>query len=173
MLGVGFIENPRAVGELCQVQFAAVIHLEEHRTVGGEGHIPGLRANPWQDLCCRDHQARKRLSLGYQGPDDRPFCVGMGRVEARFHAGSTYDAADEPCLELDCAEHVALPPEIVGRIFAGRDLRHRSVDDGAGWPNEHKRANRSQTRPEQPCEPGIAIEAALDHVPRAAGEIDG
>ena len=71
------------------------------------------------------------------------------------------------------AEQVALPPEIVGRIFAGRDFRHHAVDDGAGWPNEHKRANRPQTRPEQPCEPGIAIEAALDHVPRAAGEIDG
>ena len=103
-------------------------------------------------------------------PDDARWNAGRQAVEFGVEIG---ESADEPCLELDCAEHVALPPEIVGRIFAGRDLRHRSVDDGAGWPNEHKRANRSQTRPEQPCEPGIAIEAALDHVPRAAGEIDG
>src|ERR1700758_890247 len=96
----------------------------------------------------------------------------MGLVEAHFHAGSTHDTADEPRLELDRAEHVAVPPEIVCRIIAGRNLRHRTVDDGPGWANEYQSANRPQTRPEKPGEPGVAIEAALDQVSCAAGEID-
>ena len=47
------------------------------------------------------------------------------------------------------------------------------MDDGAGWAGEDERANRPQTRPEKPREPGIGVEAALDHVSRAAGEIRG
>jgi hypothetical protein len=109
--------------------------------------------------------------LGYQGADDRPPCVGMGLVEAHFHAGSTHDTADEPRLELDLAEYVAVPPEIVCGIIAGRDLRHRAVDDRPRWANEHQSANRPQTRPEKPGEPGVGVEAALDHVSCAAGQI--
>ena len=97
----------------------------------------------------------------------------MDLVEAHFRAGSPHDAADDPCLELDRTEHVAVPPEVIGRVAAGRDLRHRAMDDGTGWANEHQRANRPQTRPEKPAEPGIGVEAAPDHVSRAAGETGG
>ena len=44
---------------------------------------------------------------------------------------------------------------------------------GPDGPSEHERANRPQTRPEKLGEPGIGVEAALDHVSRAAGEIGG
>src|SRR6516162_4943914 len=46
-----------------------------------------------------------------------------------------------------------------------------AVDDGPGWANEYQGANRPQTRPEKLGEPGVAVEAALDHVSCAAGEI--
>lgn len=52
MFDVAFIENTGAGRELCEVEVTAVIHLEVHRTRGGERDIPGLRADPRQDLCC-------------------------------------------------------------------------------------------------------------------------
>ena len=45
------------------------------------------------------------------------------------------------------------------------------MDDGSGWANEYQSTNRPQTRPENPGEPGVAVEAALDHVSCAAGQI--
>jgi hypothetical protein len=64
-----------------------------------------------------------------------------------------------------------VPLEIVCRIIACRDLRHRAVDDGPRWANEYQGANRLQTRPEKLGKPGVAAEAALDHVSCSAGEI--
>jgi hypothetical protein len=52
MFGVAFIENTGAVRELCEVEVAVVIHLEEHRPLGGERDILGLGADAWQELCC-------------------------------------------------------------------------------------------------------------------------
>ena len=52
MFGVAFVENTGAVRELCEVEVAAVIDLEEHRPLGGERDIPGLGADARQDLCC-------------------------------------------------------------------------------------------------------------------------
>lgn len=45
------------------------------------------------------------------------------------------------------------------------------MDDGPGWANEHQSANRPQTGPEKLGEPGVAVEASLDHVSCAAGQI--
>jgi hypothetical protein len=52
MLGVASIENTGAVRELGEVEVTAVVHLEEHRLLGGERNIPRLGADARQDLCC-------------------------------------------------------------------------------------------------------------------------
>ena len=46
MFSVALVEDAGAVGELCQVEVAAVIHLQEHRTLGGERKtVEGLAAD--------------------------------------------------------------------------------------------------------------------------------
>ena len=51
MFGVAFIENTGAVRQLGEVEVTAVIHLEEHRPLGGERDIPRLGADARQALC--------------------------------------------------------------------------------------------------------------------------
>ena len=51
MFDVAFIENTGTVRELCEVEVAAVIDLEDHRPLGGERDIPGLGADAREDPC--------------------------------------------------------------------------------------------------------------------------
>jgi hypothetical protein len=45
MLGVAVVEDPLAVRKLGEVEVAAEIHLEEHRTLVAAGDVPGLGAD--------------------------------------------------------------------------------------------------------------------------------
>jgi hypothetical protein len=87
MFGVAFIENTGAVRQLGEVEVTAVIHLEEHRPLGGERDIPRLGADARQALLLRSPGAQAP-PIGLSSADDRPLCVGMGLVEAHLHAGS-------------------------------------------------------------------------------------
>jgi hypothetical protein len=64
MVGVGVVESALAMGEVTEVQVAAVVHFEEDRPLVGKCHVPGLGADAGKDGGCLADQIDKPLPGG-------------------------------------------------------------------------------------------------------------